>query len=163
MPASSRSFFRSKWSFVVGVGLGVFLAIFAANFVHNEKKIQHLVVSPYGVEDPQFLRTMGTLLGPPLVSGNSVTELLNGDQIFPAMLASINGAKKTITFESFIYRSGQIGREFADALSARAKAGVKVRILLDWVGSVRMDKELIDELRVAGCEVERFHPPRWYH
>jgi cardiolipin synthase len=154
---------RSNWILLGCVGLGVILAVISANFVRSEKKIQHLIVSPYGIEDPQFVRTIGSLLGPPLVSGNSVTELLNGDEIFPAMLGSIRSAQKTITFESFIYWSGEIGRKFADTISERARAGVKVRILLDWVGSVRMKEALLDELRDAGCEIERYHAPRWYH
>ena len=61
--------------------------------------------------------------------------LLNGDRIFPAMLAAIRQARRTITFETYIYWSESIGREFADALIERARAGVKVHVLLDWVGS----------------------------
>jgi cardiolipin synthase A/B len=82
---------------------------------------------------------MGALLGPGLLDGNLVEVLLNGDEIFPAMLQAIRGAQETITFETFIYWSGSIGKEFADALADRARAGVKVHVLLDWVGSDRMD------------------------
>lgn len=153
----------SKGLLFWGVALGIFLSIVGANFIRNEKKVEHSIESAYGVDDPQFIRTMSTLLGSPLVTGNSVTELLNGDQIFPAMLGAIAGAQKTITFESFIYWSGDIGRQFADAISARARAGVKVRILLDWVGSVRMEEGLVDRLQSAGCEVERYHALKWYH
>lgn len=157
-------FFRSRRSrFIIGVCAGIFATIVAANFVRSEKKIQHPVESPYGVSDPQFVRTLGTMLGPPLLPGNTVTELLNGDQIFPAMLGAIRTAKKTITFESFIYWSGNIGQQFADELSVRARAGVRVLVLLDWVGSVRMDQALIDELENAGCEVVRYHSLKWYH
>ena len=62
------------------------------------------------------------------MGGNAVTELLNGDQIFPPMLAAIQGAKKSITFETYIYWSGDIGKQFADALSERARAGVRVHV-----------------------------------
>ena len=65
------------------------------------------------------------LLGPAIVRGNRVEPLLNGDQIFPAMLEAIRGARRRITFETFIYWSGEIGREFADALAERARAGVQ--------------------------------------
>lgn len=135
----------------------------AANFVRNEKKVQYAIEASYGVDDPQFTRVMGSLLGPSLVPGNQVTELLNGDAIFPEMLAAIRGAQHTLTFESFIYWSGEIGTQFADALSERARAGVRVLILLDWVGSVRMEEALIQQLEAAGCEIVRYHAPHWYH
>ena len=86
---------------------------------------------------------MGNLLGPSIASGNHVTTLLNGDQIFPSMLAAIRGARQSITFETYIYWSGTIGKEFADALSERVRAGDKVHVLVDWVGSIKMDQELL--------------------
>jgi cardiolipin synthase len=82
---------------------------------------------------------MGVLLGPPIIEGNKVEVLLNGDQIFPAMLKAIRGAQKTITFETYIYWSETIGKEFADALAERARAGVKVHVMLDFIGSMKMD------------------------
>ena len=131
-------------------------------FSTGEKKIKHNFPHEHGVDHPQFLRSMGVLLGPPLVDGNRVDTLLNGDQIFPAMLEAIRAAKKTITFETYIYWSGEIGKEFADALAERARAGVKVHVLLDWVGSQKMDAKLLDEMREAGVEIEKYHPPKWY-
>ncbi len=106
---------------------------------------------------------MNTLLGSPLVGGNRVTELVNGDAIFPAMLAAIRGAKRSITFETFIYWRAQIGREFAEALTERARAGVRVHVLFDFVGSKKMEPELLDAIQAAGGEVEKFHPLSWYH
>jgi cardiolipin synthase len=78
------------------------------------------------------------------------------------MLAAIQAAEKTITFETYIYWSGQVGRAFADALSERAKAGVRVHVLLDWIGSNRLDPQALGELQDAGVEVERYRPLRWY-
>jgi cardiolipin synthase len=128
----------------------------------SEKEIKRRIDHRYAVADPQFVRSMGVLLGPALVDGNRVQTLVNGDQIFPAMLAAIHGARKTITFETYIYWSGDIGRKFADALSARARAGVKVHILLDWVGSQKMDAALLEEMRKAGVEIAKYHPLSWY-
>ncbi|HSS28308.1 MAG TPA: cardiolipin synthase B, partial [Usitatibacter sp.] len=93
----------------------------------------------YDVSDPAFLRSMGILLGPPLAPGNRIDTLLNGDGIFPAMLAAIRSAQKSITFETYIYWSGDIGRELSDALTERARAGIPVHLILDWVGSGKMD------------------------
>ncbi len=87
----------------------------------------------------------------------------NGDEIFPAMLSAIRSARETITFETYIYWSGRIGKDFADALSERARAGVKVHVLLDWVGSGKMDEALLEEMKASGIQVEKYHPPRWYN
>jgi cardiolipin synthase len=152
------------WPYLLlGVGIGIVLFTVFANFVRGEKSVRHSVDSPYGTSDPQFARSMGSLLGPPLQGGNRITELVNGDAIFPAMLDAIRAARETITFETFIYWSGRIGQEFADALSARARAGVKTLILLDWAGSAKMKPELVAQLKEAGCQVERYHAPRWHH
>ena len=149
--------------FLAGLVLGIFLAAFCANFISSEKHLRHRIRSAYAVDDPQFTRAMSGLLGPPLLPGNAVTILLNGDEIFPAMLEAIRGAQRTITFETFIYWRGRIGREFAEALAERARAGVRVHVLLDFVGSHKMDPELLELIRRAGAEVEKFHPLNWYH
>jgi cardiolipin synthase len=139
------------------------LTLIALNFITHERKIEKRIPRLYGSDAPQFRRTMGLLLGPAIVGGNKVQTLNNGDDIFPAMLAAIRGARLTLTFETYIYWSGGIGREFADALQERARAGVKVHVLIDWVGSLKMDDTLLDELERAGVEIERYHPLHWYH
>jgi len=132
------------------------------NLSTGEKKIEHELIHLYGVDDPQFARTVGTLLGPALVPGNQVTPLYNGDQIFPSMLEAVRGARRSITFETYIYWSGEIGRRFADALSERARAGVKVHLLIDAVGSARLDAKALHEMRESGVEIVKFHQVRWY-
>ena len=129
----------------------------------REKKITHRIEPLYGVEDEQFERSMGGLLQPDIRGGNRVTPLVNGDQIFPAMLEAVRSARRTITFETFIYWSGRIGEEFADALSERAKAGVKVHVLLDWLGSKRIKNEYVEKMEKAGVEVMRYHPLKWFN
>lgn len=145
----------------IAVILTLVLTLLAANLTEGEKHIETDVTSLYTVRDPQYLRSMGVLLGPTIIEGNHVQHLENGDQIFPAMLDAIRSARKTITFETYIYWSGEIGQAFAEALQERAKAGVKVHVLLDWVGSAKIDQALIDALKRAGVEVERFHKPSW--
>ena len=141
----------------------ILATIIALNFTSGEKKIDKRITPLYSVNDPQFLRSMGNLLGPSLLPGNHVTTLLNGDHIFPSMLAAIRGAQQNITFETYIYWSGDIGKEFADALSERARANVKVHVLVDWVGSIKMENALLDSMRNAGVEVRQYHPLRWYN
>ncbi|MET0620704.1 MAG: phospholipase D-like domain-containing protein [Thermoanaerobaculia bacterium] len=141
----------------------VAVTVLVMNFLTGEKKIDQRISSLYAVADPQFAQSMGNLLGPAIRDGNRVTGLQNGDEIFPAMLSAIRSAQKTITFETYIYWSGQIGKAFADALSERSRAGVKVHVLLDWVGSGRMEGGLLEEMRSSGIEVEKYHPLRWYN
>ncbi len=137
--------------------------LLVVNFGLGEKKVETDVQHLYAVEDAQFMRSMGLLLGPSIIDGNTVTGLINGDQIFPAMLQAITGAERTILFETYIYWSGEIGQKFADALIERARAGVKVHVLLDWVGSAKLDGTLVQKMKDAGVEVEQYHPLRWYN
>ena len=134
-----------------------------ANFAGNEKKVETDIPHLYATEDPQFMRSMGMMLGPAILDGNKAQELINGDQIFPAMIEAIRSAKKTVLFETYIYWSGDIGNEFADALADRAKNGVKCHVLLDWLGSAKADAALIKKMTDAGVEVEKYHPLRWYN
>ena len=139
------------------------LVLFALNFTAGEKKVQHQIPRLYTSASPQFERAMGSLLGPGILPGNEVKELINGDQIFPPMLAAIRSAQKSVTFETYIYWSGDIGKQFADALAERARAGVAVHVLLDWVGSAKMEESYLAEMKEAGVLVEKFHKPHWYN
>jgi cardiolipin synthase len=76
------------------------------------------------------------------------------------MLAAINGATRTITFETAYFRRGHMTRQFADALSARARAGVKVHVNFDWAGTQKFDRSDLALMREAGVEVEIYHRPR---
>lgn len=147
---------------VVTFGATSVLAVLALNLSMGENPVDRQVTSLYGVADPQFRRSMGVLLGPPLVDGNRTQALLNGDEIFPAMLAAIRSARSTITFETYVYWEGEVGQRFADALSERSRAGVKVHLLLDWVGTTKMDDAQLEQMEQAGVEIERYHPVHWY-
>ena len=150
------------WIFA-SVLLALVAAILYLNLSPGEKRVTHEIPHLYPVDHPQFFRAMGMLLGPDIVQGNRARALMNGNEIFPAMLEAIRGAKKTVLFETFIYWSGDIGEEFAQALSERARAGVKVYVLLDWVGSIKVDRELLQRMKDAGVEAHMFHPLRWYN
>jgi cardiolipin synthase len=126
------------------------------------KGIQFQIEHRYSVSDPQFLRSMGSLVEPGILASNKVTALINGDEIFPAMLQAVCGAQRSICLETYIYWSGEIGQEFAEVLAERARAGVKVHVVIDWVGSRKIDSEWIDLMREAGAEVERYNPLVWY-
>ncbi|MFM0048099.1 cardiolipin synthase [Caballeronia grimmiae] len=135
--------------------------LLVANLTSGEKKIEHRIERLYASDDPQFIRSMGLLLGPPVVDGNRFNVLVNGDEIFPSMLDGIRSARHTITLETFIYWKGAIGEDIARALADKARAGIAVHVLLDWVGSSKMDKRYLDTLREAGAEVVKYHKPHW--
>ncbi|MFI5212603.1 MAG: phosphatidylserine/phosphatidylglycerophosphate/cardiolipin synthase family protein [Candidatus Saccharimonadales bacterium] len=98
----------------------------------------------------------------PIRKANSVSILTNGDEIFPSMLAAIKSAKTSISFLTYVYWRGDIATEFAQTLSRKAKAGVKVSVLLDAFGSSKIDNQLIDHMQQAGVSVLWFRPLRWY-
>ncbi|WP_036165632.1 phospholipase D-like domain-containing protein [Noviluteimonas dokdonensis] len=145
---------------VLATALAVILGL---NFVKPEKQIEKKVEHRYAVSDPQFRREMGVLLGPAILPHNTVKDLQNGSEIFPAMLEAIHGAKKTISFETYIYWEGEIGRKFAAALSERAQAGVQVHVTIDWAGSYSMEEKLLDQMKEAGVHVVRYRPLHWYN
>ena len=99
---------------------------------------------------------MGNVLGPPLLEGNKVTLLQNGDEIFPAMLEAIRSAERTITFENFLFAEGEVSDAFADALAERARAGVKVHFLQDAMGSNCVHGRAMKLLKRSGVQVEIF-------
>ena len=150
------------WTIFLTIVFTIVAVVIAMNFATPEKKLEHVVQHRYAVSDPEFRREMGVMLGPSLSGSNHVTDLQNGDEIFPAMLEAIQGAQRTIAFETYIYWSGDIGQKIADALSERARAGVKVKVMIDWAGSIKMDGALLDEMKEAGVDVQQYRPLHWY-
>ncbi|MGW3291511.1 phospholipase D-like domain-containing protein [Streptomyces sp. NPDC001002] len=104
-------------------------------------------------------RRLERLIGIAATEGNALTVLRNGDEIFPAMLAGIRSAEHTVDMMTFVYWKGDIAREFAQALADRARAGVRVRLLLDGFGSRLIEKELLAEMEQAGVQVAWFRRP----
>ncbi|GAB1407286.1 phospholipase D-like domain-containing protein [Thermomonas brevis] len=149
---------------IVGTALATLLLVaLAANFKTSEKALDRKIEHRYAVADPGFRREMGVLLGPGIIPGNTVVDLENGDEIFPAMLEAIRAAQRSITFETYIYWSGEIGQEMADALAERARAGVKVKVMIDWAGSIKMEGALLEQIKDAGAEVHQYRPLKWYN
>lgn len=132
------------------------------NVATTEKRLLYRPRRLYTSGDADFRRALGILLGPPMVPGNRVTSLVNGEQIYPAMIEAIRSARTNITFETFVFRDA-MGATFVEELSAAARRGVQVHMLLDWLGSRTMDSDLLAAARSAGCDMHLYHPPSWYH
>jgi cardiolipin synthase len=143
---------------LISSGLGLFLP--GCAFRTGKQPRQE--ISPlYSASSLEFRQSAGALLGPDFVSGNTITTLVNGGQIFPAMLGAIRSATHSINFETYWFVDGQIGREFTEALVERARAGVKVNAILDALGTMDMGGENLARLREAGVEVVKYHSIFW--
>jgi cardiolipin synthase len=152
---------RAAWA-ASAVAMTLVAVFLYANLTTPDQQVEHAIPHRYTTRDPQFLRTMAHLLGPAPVPGNRVTALQNGDQAFPAMLAAIRSAKRSINLEAYIFWSGEVGSTFAAALSERARAGVATNVVVDWAGSKKLDDSLVTRMRQAGVNLVKFHPLRWY-
>jgi cardiolipin synthase A/B len=98
--------------------------------------------------------------GAPLIEGNSVRLLRDARENYPAWLSAIDGARRWIHFENYIFRQDQTGEMFAQELIAKARAGVQVRVIYDWLGGFgRTSRKFWARLRDAGVEVRCYNPP----
>lgn len=104
-------------------------------------------------------RRLERLIGIAATEGNALVALRNGDEIFPAMLDAIRSAEHTVDMMTFVYWQGDIARQFAHALADRARAGIRVRLLLDGFGSRLIEKDLLEDMDQAGVQVAWFRKP----
>lgn len=105
-------------------------------------------------------RALARAGGTRFIPGNSTRLLVDGPEVYPAMLEAIHGASRWVHFENYIFSDDSTGWLFADALAERARAGVPVRLLVDWFGSMSLGQRMVSHLRAAGVEFRRFNPPR---
>ncbi|MDB6138139.1 MAG: phospholipase D/Transphosphatidylase [Verrucomicrobiaceae bacterium] len=143
---------------LIGTALasGLLAVLLSRNFFEYEKKLRQLITTDYSVGEGAFARTVSQLLGPPLVEGNAIDVLQNGAEIFPAMLQAIRSARRSITFENFIFVEGEVSDQFSEALAEQARAGVKVHFLQDAMGSNCLHGRAFKLMKRAGVEVEIF-------
>jgi cardiolipin synthase A/B len=125
------------------------------------KQPRQEVTSLYSARSPEFEQAAGSLLGPNFIGVNSISTLVNGDEIFPAMLSAIRSAKRSINFETYIFWDGEVAKKFTAALSERAHAGVAVNLILDAQGTSKMGQENAAQLRNAGAQIVKYHSALW--
>jgi cardiolipin synthase len=112
-----------------------------------------------GDRQHRMRRTLESLTGIAFTEGNSLTVLRNGDRIFPAMLEAIEHAERSVDLMTYVYWKGDIATQFADVLSAAAQRGVRVRLLIDAVGGLQIERGLVHQMDAAGVHVEWFRKP----
>ncbi len=122
----------------------------------------HVSLPEVTLGEPSFYPTLEAYAGAPIVGGNAVEILLNGEQIFPALLEAIRTAQRTITYAQYYYEEGPVARDVAEALAERCRAGVGVNVLLDAFGSISIPVGYLDLMRVSGCHVVWFRPLSQY-
>jgi cardiolipin synthase A/B len=117
---------------------------------------------PLHVGEREFMRAAETLTGAPISDGNRAELLVNGDAIFPAFLDTIRGVRRTLNLCTYVYWRGDIARDVAAALCERASAGVQVNVLLDAVGTMKMERGVLSDLQEAGVTFAKFRPLKPY-
>ncbi|MCC7418602.1 MAG: cardiolipin synthase B [Acidobacteria bacterium] len=123
---------------------------------------------PYHIEtgidaaSDHFVHVIESTCNTKLKQHNRIEILADGARFYPAMLEAIRSAEETINLECYIFRKGEIAQQFVDALGARARAGVRVTLVLDAIGSLGAIRWCTRQLRAAGCRVEPYQRLRWY-
>ncbi len=144
------------------VGIQFLSGCAITNSLSGGKKIREEIQPIDSAASPSFRQATGALLGNGFVGGNRIETLVNGDEIFPAMLQAIRGARRTINFETYVFWDGSIARELSAALAERAAAGVQVNAILDAQGTHKMGRENINRLLDAGVKMEKYHTLFWW-
>lgn len=151
---------NDQWGWAWGTGAMAFVSYLIAP---AEAAPQYGLDHEFAVDDEEFLPTMAGATGVPFLPGNALTILNDGDEFYPAMLDAIAAAEFSITIEAYIYWAGEIGRQFAEALASKAASGVRVKILLDAVGSSSIGEEILKILEKGPCHLAWYNPFSWKH
>lgn len=128
----------------------------------SARMLRDPIVSAVWMDDPVFRDFAGPLLGAEFLPGNTVVPLPNGREIFPAMLAAIGAAQKSITIESYIWASGTVSDQFSAALIERGRQGVKIHALVDGAGNLKLKLADIDRMKAAGVEFVVYGREHWH-
>lgn len=119
-------------------------------------------IDPMIVGEATFFPTIAAHTDAPIIGGNKIDVLLNGEQTFPAMLKAIRGARKSITYAQYLYQDGAIAYELAEAFAERCRAGLTVKLLLDSHGGGKIPEDIPQLLTDSGCQLEWFRRVRLF-
>lgn len=135
-------------------------ALLLAGCLGPRMELTQQVATGCSVTNPAFVSSLSGIVGTPFVKGNHVIRLLNGDEIFPAMLKAIRSATNTVNLENYMWRSGPLSDEFVTAISERARAGVDVRVITDALGSMGFASGDVETLQSSGVKFNFYNPTR---
>jgi len=118
----------------------------------------HVLLPDLQLGEPSFFPTLEAYTSAPITGRNAVDFLLNGEEIFPALIEAVHSARKSITYAQYFFEDGPVARELVEAFAERCRAGVGASILLDAFGSLDMPAEHIERMKSSGCHVVMFRP-----
>jgi cardiolipin synthase A/B len=146
---------------ISGIAIQVLLLVLA----FFEPGLEYRIVEPptCPLDSADFTRMLAVLAEAEPYPDTAIEVLTNGDQFYEAELDAIRAAKNHVCLEAYIFQKGEIASRFIKALTERARAGVKIRIVLDGVGSLNTWRRTFRELIAAGGEVHWYLPFRWYN
>jgi cardiolipin synthase len=147
-----------QWLLLIGLVVILGLVIYTS----TARMLRDPIVSAAAVDDPLFRDSVGPLLGAEFLPGNTIEPLINGKEIFPAMLAAIRTAQKSITLESYIWASGEVSDQFCAALIERAQHGVKIHALVDGAGNLKLKLPDVIRMKDAGVEFFVYGREHWW-
>lgn len=153
---------NKRWPAALAAGAAAWYASDSLRHRREQGQGYELRGDDVEVGSDEFLRATEAITMAPIAHGNEIELLINGDEIFPAMIETMRSARRSLNFLSYLYWSGEIACEIAGALCSRARAGIEVNVLLDAVGSAKMDRELIADMSEAGVTFAYFRPPKPY-
>jgi cardiolipin synthase A/B len=156
-----RRIARYAWPAAISVAG---LAWYGADSLRHRRESGHGydLAGELDVREEGFLRAAEALTGAPVSWGNDIELLINGDEIFPRYLRTIREAQESVCLLTYVYWRGKIAHDVADALCERAQAGVECNVLIDAVGGMKLESELIERMTEAGVRVCRFRPVKAY-
>lgn len=150
--------YHNQWGWAFSTGAMAFVSYLVTPI---ETPPKYGLEHEFAVDSDEFLTTITGASGVPILPGNRLDVLLNGDEFYPVMLEEIHRARTSITIEAYIYWAGGIGHRFAEALAAKAHEGIPVKILLDAVGSATIGSEILGILEKGGCQLAWYNRIRW--
>jgi cardiolipin synthase len=151
--------YDNRWGWAFSAGAMAFVSYLVTPI---ETPPRYGLEHEFSVDSDEFITTITGATGVPILEGNRIDVLHNGDEFYPVMLEEIGRAQASITIEAYIYWAGEIGRRFADALAAKAREGVPVKILLDAVGSATIGSDILETLEKGGCQLAWYNRIHWY-
>lgn len=150
------------WFFVLAVVVIIwqsFLLVMALFAPAMRYQVERFEAPP--IDSDRFLETLEALTDAQVNEHSSLTVLTNGEQFYEAELQAIRGATQSVNLEAYIFQRGGVASRFLEALAERARAGVKVNLVLDAIGSFSTSRGYCRELVDAGGRVEFYHPFSW--
>jgi cardiolipin synthase A/B len=151
--------YDNRWGWAFSTGAMAFVSYLVTPI---ETPPKYGLEHEFSLDSDEFLTTITGATGVPILAGNRIDMLHNGDEFYPVMLEEIGRAQVSITIEAYIYWAGEIGRRFAEALAAKAREGIPVKILLDAVGSATIGSDILETLEKGGCQLAWYNRIHWY-